>query len=169
MNAGIGTRELKDVVREIVIVSGDGGREETLERKRLDFRYRGLHGLPAGSLVVAAGLSVSQSSPEEVQAQIDELLARRSASQPLNVPSCGSVFRNPAGDFAGRLIEAAGLKGDRVGAAQISSVHANFIANTGGASAADVLALIERARSRVREASGIELETEVQLMGREKG
>jgi len=168
MNAGIGSRELKDVVLEIVIVSPDGEHEETFPREDLDFRYRDLHGLPEGSLVVAARLAVSEATSEAVQSTIDTLLARRSASQPLNVPSCGSVFRNPPGDFAGRLIEAAGLKGDSIGAAQISPVHANFIANTGGATAADVLALIQRARARVFETSGIELETEVQLVGREK-
>jgi UDP-N-acetylmuramate dehydrogenase len=82
------------------------------------------------------------------------------------VPSCGSVFRNPEGDFAGRLIEAAGLCGERVGGAEISTVHANFIANLGGARAADVLDLIERARTRVLDACGVELQTEVHLVGR---
>jgi UDP-N-acetylmuramate dehydrogenase len=82
------------------------------------------------------------------------------------VPSCGSVFRNPSGDYAGRLIEAAGLKGERIGGAQISEVHANFIANTGGATADDVLALIERAQKRVRDSAGVELETEVKVIGR---
>jgi len=94
------------------------------------------------------------------------LLARRAATQPLDVPSCGSVFKNPPGDFAGRLIEAAGLKGERVGGAEISSVHANFIANRGDATARDVMELIELARRRIAEASGIELETEVQIVGR---
>jgi UDP-N-acetylmuramate dehydrogenase len=81
------------------------------------------------------------------------------------VPSCGSVFKNPAGDYAGRLIEAVGLKGHRVGGAQISPLHANFIANTGGARAADVCALICEAQRRVREASGIRLEREVHIVG----
>jgi len=166
MNAGIGVREQKDVVREIEIVSADGGSERRIPRAELDFRYRELAGLPAGSVVVAAVFDVTTSTPELVKAEVDRLLARRQATQPLDVPSCGSVFRNPEGDYAGRLIERAGLSGERIGGAQISPVHANFIANVGGATASDVLALIERARDRVREASGITLETEVRVMGR---
>ena len=95
------------------------------------------------------------------------MLAKRSASQPLDVPSCGSVFKNPRGSFAGRLIEAAGLKGERHGGAQISPLHANFIVNTGGATAADVLALIGHARAAVRLRTGILLEPEVRIFGRE--
>lgn len=166
MNAGIGPREMQHVVREIAIVPADGGAERTLLREELDFRYRGLHGLPGGAVLVATLFEVTPSTPEDVKAEVDRLLKGRAASQPLNVPSCGSVFRNPSGDFAGRLIEAAGLKGERMGGAQISPVHANFIANTGGATAQDVLALIDHARKRVRESAGIELETEVKIMGR---
>ena len=95
------------------------------------------------------------------------LLAKRAGSQPLDVPSCGSVFKNPAGDFAGRLIEAAGLKGTTHGGAQFSPVHANFIANTGGAKAADVLALIREAQAKVEQQTGIQLQPEVRILGRE--
>ncbi len=87
------------------------------------------------------------------------------ATQPLSVPSCGSVFKNPQGDFAGRLIEASGLKGHRIGGAQISPIHANFIANTGGATAADVVALIREAEERVKQESGADLEREVRIVG----
>jgi UDP-N-acetylmuramate dehydrogenase len=166
MNAGIGTRELQHVVQQIDIQDADGSERRTLDRADLDFRYRGLHGLPPGAVVTAALLAVEPSTREKVKAEVDRLLGKRAKSQPLNVPSCGSVFRNPEGDFAGRLIEHAGLKGLRVGGAQISPVHANFIANVGDATAADVLALIERARARVREDSGIDLEPEVKIMGR---
>ena len=93
--------------------------------------------------------------PTRCSARSTRLLARRARDPAASTcPSCGSVFKNPPGDFAGRLIEAAGLKGHRVGGAQISPVHANFIANTGGATAADVLALIRRAQERVREHRG---------------
>ncbi|HEM45860.1 MAG TPA: UDP-N-acetylmuramate dehydrogenase [Alphaproteobacteria bacterium] len=166
MNAGIGAREQKDVVREIEVVSADGSACLALARDALDFRYRELAGLPEGSVIVAALFGVTPSTPDRVKAEVDRLLARRHATQPLDVPSCGSVFRNPDGDFAGRLIERAGLKGERIGGAEISGVHANFIANVGGASAADVLALIERARDRVAETSGVRLETEVRIVGR---
>ena len=97
--------------------------------------------------------------------EVERLLSRRASTQPLNVPSCGSVFKNPPGDFAGRLIEASGLKGHRVGGAQISPIHANFIANTGGATAADVLALIREAQSRVARSSGARLHREVRIVG----
>ncbi len=166
MNAGIGVRELEDVVEAIELLGADGGGPERIERDALDFHYRELAGLPEGSVVVRATLRVSPSTPEAVKTEVDRLLATRAKSQPLNVPSCGSVFRNPENDFAGRLIEEAGLKGLRVGGAEISLVHANFIANVGGATASDVLALIEQARDAVRERTGIELRTEVQIMGR---
>ena len=162
MNAGIGSRELKDVVREI---ERTGRTLPPRGRAELDFRYRALDGLPEGAVLVAATLAVTPSEREAVQAEIDRLLARRQATQPTDVPSCGSVFRNPPGDFAGRLIEAAGLKGAREGAAEISTVHANFIVNHGGATARDVLRLIERARETVARATGIELEPEVRVLG----
>ena len=87
------------------------------------------------------------------------------ATQPTRVPSCGSVFRNPPGDYAGRLIESVGLKGEREGAAEVSKLHANFIVNSGGATAGDVLRLIERIREAVASETGTRLETEVQLIG----
>lgn len=167
MNAGIGTREVKDVVRSVA-VCGPDGLERELEAARLRFEYRALRGLPAGGLIVAALLEVTPSSREAVRAEVDRHLAQRQGSQPLNVPSCGSVFKNPPGDFAGRLIEATGLKGLRVGGAEVSPVHANFIANVGGATAGDVLALIERIRREVAAAHGVELEPEVRIVGREE-
>jgi UDP-N-acetylmuramate dehydrogenase len=98
-------------------------------------------------------------------AGLKEMLARRNATQPLGVPSCGSVFRNPPGEFAGRLIERAGLKGARIGGAAVSDKHANFILNLGGATAADIEELIEHVRSSVEGASGIRLEAEVRIVG----
>lgn len=165
MNAGIGEREMKDVIASIELMLPDGGDVISIPRAELDFRYRALHGLEPGGVVLAAIFETSASTPEAVQAEVDRLLARRQASQPLDVPSCGSVFQNPEGDHAGRLIEAAGLKGATEGGAEISKVHANFIANTGGATASDVLALIERARESVRRDAGVELETEVKIVG----
>jgi UDP-N-acetylmuramate dehydrogenase len=120
-------------------------------------------------VIVGALFDVTPSTGEAVRAEIDRLLARRAASQPLNVPSCGSVFKNPEGDYAGRLIDAAGLKGERVGGAEISRVHANFIANTGGATAADVRRLMELARDAVEKETGIRLEPEVRILGRSGG
>ena len=166
MNAGIGVREMKDVVARIEWMDERGELAPPVNRTKLDFRYRELAGLPGGCVLIGAELHVEASERGKVQAEIDRLLAHRQATQPTDIPSCGSVFRNPPGDHAGRLIEAAGLKGAREGAAEISSVHANFIVNHGGATASDVLCLIERARQAVAEQSGVHLETEVQLIGR---
>lgn len=167
MNAGIPDREMSDVVVEIEVMSPTGQRIRHLPHAALEFRYRALRGLAPGSVVISALLRVEPADPAAVQARVDALLARRAATQPLSVPSCGSVFKNPPGDFAGRLIEASGLKGHRIGGAQISPVHANFIANLGGATAADVLALIQEAQDRVKETQGALLEREVRIVGGE--
>lgn len=166
MNAGVPDRETKDVVREIEVMSPTGRARRHLACGALRFVYRALRGLAPGSIVVSALFGISLSSPAEVRSEVERLLSRRAQSQPLNVPSCGSVFKNPRGDYAGRLIEAAGLKGHRVGNAQISPVHANFIANLGGATAGDVLALIEHARKTVEARAGVRLVSEVRIVGR---
>lgn len=102
---------------------------------------------------------------ESSLATIKALLAKRNASQPLGIPSCGSVFRNPPGDYAGRLIEQAGLKGRRIGGALVSEKHANFIVNAGKATAADIEALIDEVRATVLQRSGVALEPEVRIVG----
>jgi UDP-N-acetylmuramate dehydrogenase len=165
MNAGIPAREMKDVVVEVEVMSPTGCHIRHLERGALRFAYRALRGLAPGSVLLSALFQVSPSDPQRVRAQVDQLLARRASTQPLNVRSCGSVFKNPRGDYAGRLIESVGLKGYRIGGAEISPVHANFITNTGDASASDVLALICEARKRVRERTGARLAREVRVLG----
>jgi UDP-N-acetylmuramate dehydrogenase len=166
MNAGIPMREVEGAVREIEVMSPTGRRRRHLRRQGLRFVYRALHGLAPGSVILSVLLGVAISTPAAVKAEVDGLLQRRARAQPLNVPSCGSVFKNPQGDHAGRLIEAAGLKGFTIGGAQISPVHANFIANLGGATAADVLALVEHARKTVAERTGVQLVPEVRVIGR---
>ncbi len=166
MNAGIPEREMADVVRDVEIVPAGGGPSLRLAASELGFHYRGASGLPVGSVVVAATFALSPSTPAAVRAEMDRHLAHRSATQPLDVPSCGSVFRNPPGEHAGALLDRAGLKGRRVGGACISDTHANFIENRGGASATDVLTLIDQARACVADQSGIALETEVRIFGR---
>jgi UDP-N-acetylmuramate dehydrogenase len=165
MNAGIPGREMKDVVQEIEVISPTGREVRHIPRAELRFVYRSLRGLAPGSVILSALFSVTLSDTGSVRAEVDRLLAARSNSQPLNVPSCGSVFVNPPGDFAGRLIEAAGLKGRRLGGAEISPVHANFIANRGGATAADVLALIQEAQAAVWRTAGMRLVPEVRVIG----
>ncbi len=165
MNAGIPGREVKDVVQEIEVISPTGREVRHIPRAGLRFVYRALRGLAPGSLILSALFSVTLSDTNTVRAEVDRLLAARQNSQPLNVPSCGSVFVNPPGDFAGRLIEAAGLKGRRLGGAEISPIHANFIANRGNATAADVLALIREAQAEVWRTAGVRLVTEVRIIG----
>lgn len=169
MNAGIPDRETKDTVRELEVVSPTGRHRRRIPRDRLRFRYRGLRGLAPGSVVVSALLAVGLSDKARVGAEIDRHLAKRSDTQPIDQPSCGSVFKNPPGSHAGRLIEAAGLKGETRGGARISTRHANFIVNDGDATAADVLALIGKARATVRMRTGIELVPEVRIWGRSTG
>ena len=166
MNAGVPGREIRDALVELEVMSPTGARRRHLPAAALHFVYRALRGLAPGSVLVSALLRVTQASAASVREEVERRLARRAATQPLSVPSCGSVFKNPKGDYAGRLIESVGLKGFRVGGAQISPMHANFIANTGGASAADVCALMREAQQRVHAASGIHLEPEVHVVGR---
>ena len=130
-------------------------------------------GIPPSSLIlhpsdewfVGATLRLEHGDSAAARERIRELLALRLASQPLNQPNAGSVFRNPPGDHAARLIEACGLKGHAIGGAMISSRHANFIVTTGTACAADIEALIDLARHAVKEKFGIELEREVRIIG----
>jgi len=165
MNAGVPAREIQEALRGVELLDADG-RRRCVPRDALPARYRS-GGVPAGAVVVAAAFAVRDEARDAVRAEVERHLSHRSRTQPLDVPSCGSVFKNPPGEFAGRLIEQAGLKGARVGGAEISPVHANFIVNRAGASAADVLALMDLARARVRERTGLELEPEVRIVGRE--
>lgn len=114
--------------------------------------------------VLAAGFELRSAELEQLQEKVKQITARRTALQPPG-STCGSIFKNPPGDYAGRLIEAAGLKGHRVGDAEISAVHANFVVNQGSASAAEVMSLIELARNTVDAEFGIPLETEIELIG----
>lgn len=114
---------------------------------------------------VAAWLRLQPGDGEASRQKIKEMLARRIASQPLELPNAGSVFRNPPGDYAARLIEASGLKGHRIGGAMVSPKHANFIVNAGGATAADIETLIGHVQRTVKEAQGVELVREVRIIG----
>lgn len=165
MNAGVPGAEAGAVVRDVE-TAGPGALRRTRGREEMGFVYRGTRGLAPGEVVLAARFALRAADPAAVRAEIERHLAHRRATQPIDQPSFGSVFENPPGERAGRLIELAGLKGLRVGGAQISSVHANFIVNLGGARAADVLALMARAQAAVRERTGIALVPEVRIVGR---
>ncbi len=166
MNAGIGVREMKDVTLALEWMSGDGQTVEWTPRDALAFEYRALRGLPEGAVILAGRFAVTPTEPGAVKQAVDEHMAHRTRTQPVTSPSCGSVFRNPEGDYAGRLIEASGLKGLRVGGAEVSTTHANFIVTEPGTRAGDVTALIEQIQARVEADSGVQLHREVKVIGR---
>ncbi|MGZ6266315.1 MAG: UDP-N-acetylmuramate dehydrogenase [Candidatus Limnocylindrales bacterium] len=146
------------------------GSDEGSEATTAGARTGATAGPPAGAtagqeLILGATFGLSPASPAEIRARLDEIRRWRREHQPLDLPSAGSVFRNPEGDSAGRLIDACGLKGTRLGGAVISETHANFIVNTGGASASDIRRLAERARGAVARRFGIDLVYEVQFIG----
>jgi UDP-N-acetylmuramate dehydrogenase len=163
MNAGAYGRDWRDVLIGAVVVDAHGTR--TLDADELELSYR--HSvLGPGQVVAEVRFRLEPRPPAEVKALAAELLAQRKATQPTNKRTFGSVFKNPAGGRgAGQLIEESGLKGHRIGGAQISPRHANFIENPGGASSADCLALMVEARRRVLEQFGVVLEHEVQFLG----
>lgn len=164
MNAGAHGGELKDVVRRVGLWLE--GRREVWEAERCGFAYRtsAFRGLP-GAVLLWAELEMAGAPVDGLKARMDGYLAGRRASQPMEPANAGCVFKNPPGDSAGRLVEACGLKGRRLGEAEISSKHANFVVNTGGARARDVLGLMEQARQAVRERFGVELEDEILVLG----
>ena len=163
MNAGAFGGETWRHVKQVTTVD-KAGRLQLRERCEFDIGYRSVRGI-SGEWFLSAVLGLKLGKNGDSQAAIRALLARRAKSQPLNMPSCGSVFKNPPGDFAARLIETSGLKGFRIGGACVSEKHANFILNMGAATAADVEALIRHVRDVVAGVHGVMLETEVRIVG----
>jgi UDP-N-acetylmuramate dehydrogenase len=172
MNAGCHGGDWAAITERVTVLDADG-RDAVLSRTEIPFAYR-TSGL-TGRVVVDVTVRLREEDPATISAQLEELHRWRREGTPFNQPCCGSVFKNPGGPSwkhaegprtAGQLIEAAGLKGFRVGGAEVSPMHANYFVNTGGATAADVVALMRHARRVVRERFGAELEPEVKLIGR---
>ncbi|MCC6791932.1 MAG: UDP-N-acetylmuramate dehydrogenase [Thermomicrobiales bacterium] len=166
-NAGAFGSNMAESVVDVDVISA-AGTVATLTRDDLEYAYRTSvlkRGKRGTTLITRVSCRVRRADPGETMSRIREFQAQRTASQPRQ-SSAGSVFANPAGDFAGRLIEAAGLKGARIGGAEISSHHANFIVNTGRARASDVYSLMRLAQDTVLRQTGIWLEPEIQLVGR---
>ena len=163
MNAGAYGGETWGRIARVLTIDRRG---VVRERRPADFHvgYRRVQG-PPGERFLEAELALEPGDATAGLARIRDLLARRESAQPIGLPSCGSVFRNPPGDYAARLIEAAGLKGLRIGDAQVSEKHANFIVNIGAADAGDIIRLVERVRSEVERASGVRLVPEVCRVG----
>jgi len=165
MNAGAYGSETREVLVWADVYKPESGVVERVPNASLGLSYRHsvLHDRP-GWTVLRASYSLTPGDPEELKARIKEFRAQRMNGSP-NRPSCGSTFKRPEGDYPGRVIEAAGLKGTRVGQLEVSPVHANYFVNHGGGTARDALALIELVRETVREKLGIDLETEVRVLG----
>ncbi|NLC52738.1 MAG: UDP-N-acetylmuramate dehydrogenase [Firmicutes bacterium] len=166
MNAGSYGGEMKDVVVAAEIYQPGTG-FITLNRDELKLGYRTSVLQETGGILVEALLQLTPGDEATIRAAMKTLNAKRRAKQPLEYPSAGSVFKRPTGAFAGQLIEAAGLKGHRIGQAQVSPKHAGFIINLGGATARDVLALIEEVQNIVFQRTGYRLEPEIRILGRE--
>lgn len=162
MNAGTSLGEIADRLVDVDVVHADG-RVERLPATALGLRYRHSD-LPPGAIVARARLRLDGDAAASA-ARAAEFLAKRKASQPLDLPSCGSTFTNPPGDAAGRLIDAAGLKGATIGGAQVSPKHANFLVNLGGATSADLAALVCHVQDVVEARFGVRLVPEFQAIG----
>ncbi len=162
MNAGTRLGEMQDVLAAVDLVTPHGKRKR-VEASMLSFLYRKTL-LPKG-IVVGAWLQLTSAAKGTIQSVTKEYLQYRKATQPLTLPNAGSVFKNPTGDSAGRLIEAAGLKGLRVGDAEVSHKHANFIVNRGAATAAQVLMLVQKVREQVARKFGVRLQLEWKVIG----
>jgi UDP-N-acetylmuramate dehydrogenase len=164
MNAGAWGKDMGGRVEhvELVMPAGD---VVTMKRGELYFSYR-QSSISHGAVIVRVGLALEQDRPEVVEAKVAFYLKERKEKQPLEYPSAGSIFKNPSHEYAGRLIERAGLKGKKIGGAMISLKHANWIVNTGEAKTEDILALMQLAQQKVKEQTGINLEPEIRVVGK---
>ncbi len=169
-DAGCWGREIREVLVEVEgYVPGAGKKTWNPTELALGYRTSALRdGKLAGALVLSATVQLERGDGEEAKQLMARLTRERAETQPIKTKNCGSVFKNPPGDSAGRLVQAAGLKGAREGAAVVSELHGNFIVNEGGATAADVRRLIERVMAEVKRRFGAQLEPEVELVGRWK-
>ncbi len=163
MNAGAHGHAVAEILASACVLMPDG--EHVLTPATLGYAYRTSVLQQRTAVVAEATLQLQRSTPEAVRRRTEEWLAHRNATQPIGPPSSGCIFRNPAGDHAGRLIDLAGGKGLQIGGAQVSEVHANYIINTGEASAADVAALLHKVKALVVEKFGVDLEPEIKLLG----
>jgi UDP-N-acetylmuramate dehydrogenase len=164
MNAGTREGEIADRLAAVRIVESDGTLR-TVNRNEMEFGYRSSR-IPKG-VIIGAVFQLRPSSLPEIQRRMRGFIDRRKSTQPLTLPNAGSIFKNPSGHFAAQLVEKVGLKGHRIGDAQVSERHANFIVNLGRATAKDVLELIRAIGKRVEEQTGITLELELRIVGQD--
>lgn len=167
MNAGAYGGEMKDIVTRVWLMSPDGKEETVRTGTEMEFAYRNSCLQRTGEIVTKVELKLQPEDAEAIQARIAELTEKRVQKQPVNFPSAGSTFKRPAEGYAAALIQESGLKGVSVGGAEVSEKHSGFIINKGGATATDVLQLMELVEKKVYEDSGIHLEPEVRIIGEE--
>lgn len=166
MNAGAYGGETKTVVDHVTVMERDGQIHQ-LSNEEMDFGYRHSAVQASGAIVLDATFALKLGDQNAITAQMEDLNARRAAKQPLELPSCGSVFKRPTGYFAGKLIHDAGLQGYTSGGAQVSTKHAGFIVNVNHGTATDYLNVIHHVQETVQEKFGVQLETEVRIIGRQ--
>lgn len=167
MNAGAHGSDISKILKEARVLFPDG-RLEWIKTEEMDFSYRTSRLQKEQGICVEAIFQLVQGNKEEITASMQANKDYRRETQPWKHPTCGSVFRNPLPNYAGQLIEELGLKGHQIGGAQISPVHANFIVNVENAKAMDVMNLIEHVKKTIKEKHNIEIETEVEMIGRPK-
>jgi len=165
MNAGAYGKEIKDVIENVYLLDVNGEKKE-MSRREITFEYRKTE-LPPLAIVLGASFKLEKGNSEEIKKRITEIMKWRQEKHPLEYPNAGSIFKNIPGQPAGRIIEEMGMKGESIGGARISPKHANFIVNTGKATASEVLQLISLVQKKAREEKGINLETEVVIIGDE--
>ena len=166
MNAGAYGGEIADIIDNAVVFTPDG-KVTTLSKDDLDLGYRTSKLQSTRYILLSAAFSLQSGNKEVISSAMDDLMNRRMTTQPLDKPSCGSTFKRPAGNFAGKLISDCGLKGMSVGGAQVSEKHAGFIVNSGGATSRDILDLVQLVKKTVFEKTGVLLEEEIRIIGRE--
>ena len=164
MNAGAYGGEMKDVVTAVTVLTKEG-EIKTLSGEEMNFRYRGSVVEDEGYIVLEAVMELKEGNLEEIQTRMEELSLQRRTKQPIEYPSAGSTFKRPEGYFAGKLIQDAGLRGYQVGGAQVSEKHCGFVINAGGATAADVMNLMQDVSDKVNAQFGVTLEPEVKRIG----
>jgi UDP-N-acetylmuramate dehydrogenase len=164
MNAGAYGGEIGNLVRTVTVVDPKG-QVRNLDREQMDFRYRHSVVMETGDIILSATLELAPGDPETIHERIRDLTQKRITKQPLNFPSAGSTFKRPPGYFAAALIDQAGLRGYRVGDAQVSEKHTGFVVNRGHATASEILQLMDDVKTRVHAMSGVWLEPEVRILG----
>lgn len=167
MNAGAYGSEICDYVDEVTFMDEDYN-VVAKPSKDIDFGYRHTEFMDGGGIIISVKLRLTPSSADAVASKMDTLLNKRTSKQPMNYPSCGSVFKRPLGGYAAKLIEDAGLKGASIGGAEVSTKHSGFIINKGEATANDITDLIKLVQKRVKKNSGIDLKTEVRIIGKDR-